>query len=53
MLILLQYLEGNRGVLDGNNDSTMVQIQDVMFLFKNLQEQTVMFESYLKAEVTV
>lgn len=35
--ILLEYLEGNRGVFDGNNDPTMVQVQDVMLLLKNLE----------------
>ena len=38
--ILLEYLERNGGVLYGNNDPTMVQIQDMMFLFENLKEGT-------------
>lgn len=35
--ILLEYLKGNRGVLDGNNNPTMVQVENVMLLLKNLE----------------
>lgn len=38
---LLEYLEGNRCVFDGNNDPTVIQIQDVMFFFKNLEEKKI------------
>lgn len=36
-VILLEYLEGNRGVLNGNDDPTVVQVQDVVLLLENLQ----------------
>ena len=35
--ILLEYLKGNRGVLDGNNNPTMVQVENVMLLLENLE----------------
>ena len=40
IMFLLEYLEGNRSVLDGNNDPTMIQVQDVMLLLENLQKHT-------------
>lgn len=38
-VILLEYLEGNRGVLNGNDDPTVVQVQDVVLLLENLQNK--------------
>lgn len=35
--VLLEYLEGDGGVLDGHNDPAVVQVQNVMLLLKNLQ----------------
>lgn len=34
---LLEYFEGDGGVFDGNNDPSMVQVQDVMLFLKHLQ----------------
>lgn len=39
MVILLEYLERNRGVLNSNNDPSMVQVQDVMLLLKDLSKK--------------
>lgn len=39
-VILLEYLEGNRGIFDGNDDTTVVQIQDMMLLLKHLSKAT-------------
>lgn len=36
-LILLEYLKGNRGVLNGHDDTAVVQVKNVMLLFKNLE----------------
>jgi len=46
-VILLEYLEGNGGVLDGNNDPTVVKVQDVMLLLKNLKSNIQMLGSEL------
>lgn len=34
--VLLEYLEGDGGVLDGHDDPAVVQVQNVMLLLKNL-----------------
>lgn len=39
LVILLEYFEGNRSVLDGNNDPAVIQVQDVMLLLENLQKE--------------
>lgn len=38
-LFLLEYLEGDGGVLDGDNHPAVVQVKDVMLLLKNLQRK--------------
>lgn len=35
--LLLEYLEGDGGVLDGYDDAAVVQVEDVMLLLKHLQ----------------
>lgn len=41
LIYLLEYFEGNRGVLDGNYYPAMVQVQDVMLLLENLKRRNV------------
>lgn len=36
---LLEYLEGDGGVLDGDDHPAVVQVKDVMLLLKNLQKK--------------
>lgn len=36
---LLEYLEGDGGVLDGDDHPAVVQVKDVMLLLKNLSKE--------------
>lgn len=38
-MFLLEYLEGDGGVLDGDDHPAVVQVKDVMLLFKNLPKK--------------
>lgn len=38
-IFLLEYLEGDGGVLDGDDHPAVVQVKDVMLLLKNLPGQ--------------
>ena len=37
---LLEYLQGDGGVLDGHDNPAVVQVQDMMFLLKHLPTQS-------------
>lgn len=38
-MFLLEYLEGDGGVLDGDNHPAVVEVKDVMLLLENLTEK--------------